>query len=180
VFGSREVTRGLQYHRAMQVISGITVAGSATLLALLTWLLTGSLPPDPAYACTRSIEDPSLDYFTQQADAIALIDVSQVGGPENETPPLPAGTTLRSGVSSAAVPPNFHFAGYRATASVRQTISGSIARRVIVDEALRLEMELIIRRWEAGERYAPCFFGMQDRYEAGASYLVFLRRMDEG
>ena len=78
------------------------------------------------------------------------------------------------------MPDGFDFAGYRATAAVRKTIAGSVSGAIEIDRALRARMEEVVRHWEAGERFAPCFFGSQHRYEANTTYLAFLARSDVG
>ena len=105
----------------MKLTSRTLLAGGATFLALLTWLVVVGLAPRPAYACTGSIEDLSLDYFTREADAIALVDVSEVGG-AGELPlgPFPDGRhftcylLLVTGISEVA---SGHFLQDRARVS---------------------------------------------------------------
>ena len=132
------------------------------------------------YACTGSVDDLTLDHYASIADAIAIVDVSTVGGAANETPPLPAGASLSTGGGGGSIPDDFQFEGYRADATVKRTIVGTIQGAVEIDRLKRAEMEAVVRRWEAGERFAPCFFGGQHRYKVNTSYLVFLGRRDAG
>lgn len=151
-------------------------------LVILAFALVpgGMRSPSIAHACTGSVDDLTLDNFVSIANAIAIVEVTEVGGAANETPPLPPGTPIRSIAGPGYVPDGFDFYGYRATTIVRRTIVGTVSGAIEVDKALRAGLEETVRRWEAGERFAPCFFGAQHRYEADASYLVFLGNASGG
>ena len=153
----------------------------APILSVLAVLLAlGGRPAAPVYACTGSTDDLTLDHYVSIADAIAVVDVATVGGAANETPPLPPGMPLSTAGGGGGIPDDFQFEGYRASATVKRTFAGTIQDAVEIDRLKRAEMEAVVRRWEAGERFAPCFFGGQHRYEANTSYLVFLGRRDAG
>jgi hypothetical protein len=153
----------------------------APILPVLAVLFAlGGPPVTPVYACTGPTDDLTLDHYVSIADVIAVVDVSTVGGAANETPPLAPGTPLDTRVGGGIVPNDFDFAGYRAKATVKRVIAGSISGAIEIDAAVRAYLEGVVRRWEAGERLAPCFFGGQHRYQPSTSYLVFLGRSDVG
>ena len=147
----------------------------------LVWHGAG-FSPRPAYACSGATENLTLEYYIEQADAIAIVGVTEVGGAANETPPFPPGTRPdHPGVGGGSgIREDFHFYGYRAQAEVIEVIEGSLPVAIEIDRALRAQMERVVRQYELGNRLVPCFFGMQQRYQPDTDYLAFLEKTDEG
>jgi hypothetical protein len=174
----------------------IALALFAALVASMAALLYTATPPRDAYAC--SVGPPMLDYLIQQSNVIALVDVTEVGGPTNTQPrltprathtptvtPTPGTPTPTIDVdiesptptdTPTATPTPFDLTGYGATGAVVKTYKGTSQSPLIIDAEGRLTVERALRAAENMEAgvVLPCHPALGHmKYIAGQRYVLF-------
>ena len=125
----------------------------------------------PAYACTGG---PShLESYADQAQYVAIVEVIEVGGPDN---PAPSVTPMATppGWSMTPTPVGFDLTGVGATVRVVEDLLGDAPLQFEIDQGVRASTEAQIRDREANPwRLSSCELGWGvTKYEVGDRFLV--------
>ena len=136
---------------------------------------TGACTPPPL----RPLEEIAL------ADAIAVVNVDSVRGPENYAPtvtPIVVSPPVATppGPYVDGMPDDFSLEGYGATLSVARLIVGTLPEKFDVDEKMRSRIEEIVRLYEAGRGSNCPVSDVRLRYLYPGLYLGFFRETDAG